>query len=425
MGLLSRLLLFHFDHIVQTMNVSLIKSLGIASLSLLASLAPVALTSCSDDDNDSVSIAAAQTQFPCTGGETTLTVFANASWTVSGVPTWLSLDKTYGNGDATIAATILANPSTASRSVTLSIRCGDASDTLRISQDPSVPQANVNANDATLFGAVSLRTEMPRFNAENTFVTHYAKLNGVTDVNFSLEWNNDLKHSAWVAYTLDKYSSQMNVTRASSDAFKPDPELPTEMQVTNYNHTNDGLDRGHICASGDRLYSTEMNEQTFYFSNMSPMLNGFNAGIWRRMEDEVRKWGSATQSAKYDTIFVCKGGDINNLLTNFTSSTPGSDGKYATTDANGMTIKGLACPAFYFMAILAVKDGDYSAVAFYVPHDDQITPLDGSSDFTVADIKKYVVTVDELESKTGLDFFCNLPDETEAQVESVTGPFWD
>ena len=29
-----------------------------------------------------------------------------------------------------------------------------------------------------------------------------------------------------------------------------------------------------------------------------------------------------------------------------------------------------------------------------------------------------MVTIDELEKKTGIDFFCNLPDKTEKEVES-------
>lgn len=268
------------------MSILYPKNTQVAILSLVATFMPLAFTACSDDDSDSVAISAQQTNFTNQGGETTIAVSANATWVLTGAPSWVSLDQTFGDGDVSISALVLPNHTYSDRSVLLTVRCGCASDTLRISQEASIPQANTNANDAATFGSVAVRMEMPKLNPANTFVAHYAKLNNATDVNYSLEWNNELRHSAWVAYTLDKFSSQMNVTRASSDAFKPDPDLPAEMQVTNSFHTNDGFDRGHICASGDRLYSTEMNEQTFYFSNMSPMLNGFNAGIWRRMEDE-------------------------------------------------------------------------------------------------------------------------------------------
>ncbi|MBF1436746.1 MAG: DNA/RNA non-specific endonuclease, partial [Prevotella micans] len=36
-----------------------------------------------------------------------------------------------------------------------------------------------------------------------------------------------------------------------------------------------------------------------------------------------------------------------------------------------------------------------------------------------ADLRKYVVNIDRLESLTGLDFFCNLPDNIETRVESL------
>ena len=32
-------------------------------------------------------------------------------------------------------------------------------------------------------------------------------------------------------------------------------------------------------------------------------------------------------------------------------------------------------------------------------------------------LKSYAVSIDELEEKTGIDFFCNLPDEIEEVVE--------
>ena len=34
---------------------------------------------------------------------------------------------------------------------------------------------------------------------------------------------------------------------------------------------------------------------------------------------------------------------------------------------------------------------------------------------------KYLISIDELEQKTGIDFFCNLPDKTEDIVEKTVG----
>ena len=108
----------------------------------------------------------------------------------------------------------------------------------------------------------------------------------------------------------------------------------------------------------------------------------------------------------------------NNLLKNFTGSKAGSDKVVPTTDENGFTVKGLACPAYYFMAILSVKNGSYQAIGFILPHSDTLSPLAGGSSYTVADLKKYAVSIDELEKQTNLDFFCNLSDDVESEVEA-------
>jgi len=48
---------------------------------------------------------------------------------------------------------------------------------------------------------------------------------------------------------------------------------------------------------------------------------------------------------------------------------------------------------------------------FWAEHLDE----DRSSDA----LSGYVVSIDELEQKTGIDFFCNLPDDVEEQLEST------
>lgn len=275
--------------------------------------------------------------------------------------------------------------------------------------------ANTNANTQ---GGNSTRMEMPRLKDDNVFISHYYTASGVKDVNYSIEWNPTMKHAQWVAYTFDKVNAQRNVTRSGDSSFSADPELPSSMQTTNYNHSNDGFDRGHICPSGDRLYSDAANAQTFYFSNMSPQLNGFNAGLWQSLEAEIRSWGSSVISGTFDTIYVAKGGTLNNLLVNFAGSLKGMDGVTPTTDANGYTVKGLPCPAYYYMAILAVKDGKYEAIGFLAPHKEIKSAAGTYGDHTVSEMQKYVVTIDELEEFTGEDFFCNLLDKVESKVES-------
>lgn len=271
------------------------------------------------------------------------------------------------------------------------------------------PNDNVNAN--TGYDNVSVTGyEIPHLNNQNVYADHYVTMDGVQILNYALEWDNTKRHANWVAFTFDTTTSADNVKR--TDAWSVDPKLPAEMQVQESDHKNDGFDKGHLCASEDRVYLKEANEQTFYYSNMSPQLNDFNGGFWGKLEARVQTWGRSTAEGVYDKVYVTKGGTLNKLLKNFKGTTV--NGGTPTTDANGFTIHGLACPEYYFMAVLSQKDDIFHAIAFLVPHKEGMT-RNPSSD----ELKKYVVSVDKLEEETGIDFFCNLPDVLENEVEAA------
>lgn len=271
------------------------------------------------------------------------------------------------------------------------------------------PNDNVNAN--TGYDNVSVTGyEIPHLNNQNVYADHYVTMDGVQILNYALEWDNTKRHANWVAFTFDTTTSADNVKR--TDAWSVDPKLPAEMQVQESDHKNDGFDKGHLCASEDRVYLKEANEQTFYYSNMSPQLNDFNGGFWGKLEARVQTWGRSTAEGVYDKVYVTKGGTLNKLLKNFKGTTV--NGGTPTTDANGFTIHGLACPEYYFMAVLSQKDDVFHAIAFLVPHKEGMT-RNPSSD----ELKEYVVSVDKLEEETGIDFFCNLPDVLENEVEAA------
>ena len=255
--------------------------------------------------------------------------------------------------------------------------------------------------------------EIPHLDDSNFFAAHYTSFEGNTYMNMALEWNAGLRHANWVAYSFDKNTARSIVSRGSNWAW--DPEIPTSQGVVEEeDHKSDGYDKGHLCASADRLYSTEANDQTFYYSNMSPMMHNFNSGFWSSIEARVRVWGQQTKEGTFDKVYVVKGGTLNNLLKNMTGPNKGNDGIVPTTDANGLTIHGLAVPAYYFAAVLAEKNGVYQAIGFLVEHDDNLTTTPSE-----ALIKSRVIGIDDLESFTGIDFFCNLEDEIENTVEAT------
>ncbi len=263
-------------------------------------------------------------------------------------------------------------------------------------EEPVLPKnVNVNANKGNAF---AYGLEIPKLNSDNRFIRHSTNYNGKDITTYTMEYNDFYRHSVWIAFTFTKSVSTNNWNRNNwkqtewgGDPFQVDPQLPEIYQIKNEQHVGDGYDKGHLCASADRLYSKDANEQTFYLSNISPQLANFNQGIWANLEGLVQNWGKNDDSFR-DTLFVVKGGTIKN-------------GQRLSQTNHGLTV-----PKYYFMAILCKYNNSslYRAIAFWFEHKSY-----GSTET----VRSHAITIDELEELTGIDFFCNLPDKIEDSVE--------
>jgi endonuclease G len=210
------------------------------------------------------------------------------------------------------------------------------------------------------------------------------------EVNFCIEWDISKKAQRWTAFRWDNSNSGGYIKR--EDNFIEDTDIP-EMYRTTYDHyRGSGYTRGHICASADRWNSLEANRQTFLYSNMQPQLYSFNGGIWANLEMKVRSWNTADFR---DTLYVARGGTIDH-----------------TSDLIEITSTGLRVPKYFFMALLRKNKTGYKALAFWAEHLDE----DHSND----PLSNYIINIRELERRTGIDFFCNLPDKTEEEVETAS-----
>lgn len=278
------------------------------------------------------------------------------------------------------------------------------------------PNENKNENSDIDNPAARL-LEMPRVNTTNFLAAHYVDYDNQHIMNLAIEWNAAMRHSSWVAFSFDSTTSQDNVKRG--DAWGWDPLIPVELgKVIEDDHKSDGYDKGHLCASEDRVYCKEANDQTFLYSNISPQIGSFNQKFWAKLEALIQKWGRSTQNGVYDKVYVAKGGTINKLLKDWTGKQKANDGLYPTADADGKSSpkskNGLVVPAYYYMAILAEKDGKFQAIGFLVPHSEDLPAKP-----TTADLQTYTCSIAHLEEQTGIDFFCNLKDNVEREVESA------
>ena len=270
-----------------------------------------------------------------------------------------------------------------------------------------VPNSNANTD----INASGL--EIPHLNENYTYAAHSVNVNGKTIMNLAVEWVNEKKHSNWVAFSFDSITSQDLIKRTNK--WDNDPILQANTDATYWNnlHLYDGFDKGHLCASEDRVYCIDANEQTFYYSNISPQFKTFNAGFWQKLEYKIQDWGRLTLDKIYDKVYVVKGGTINNLIKNYYAKHKNSDGQWPNTDKNGFTKGGIPCPKYYFIAILSVKDNNYNSIGFWVEHREDLP-----SNPKAKDLKACTMSIDELEKLTTIDFFCNLPDDLEVQVEA-------
>ena len=108
---------------------------------------------------------------------------------------------------------------------------------------------------------------------------------------YTLSYCEKDEQSEWVYYELT--SEMVRGRQPRSDDYRPDFQISTiSAQLEDYRGS--GYDRGHLCPAGHmKLNWTSMSE-SFYLSNINPQETYFNAGIWNKLEDQVRKWALTT-----------------------------------------------------------------------------------------------------------------------------------
>ena len=86
------------------------------------------------------------------------------------------------------------------------------------------------------------------------------------------------------------------------DKFRSDYRIPEGFRADKEVYENSGFNRGHLVASANQIETDIQNSETFLLSNMSPQKPEFNSGIWKTLEEEVRKLNS--KSNVFETYVI-------------------------------------------------------------------------------------------------------------------------
>lgn len=203
---------------------------------------------------------------------------------------------------------------------------------------------------------------------------------------YSLSYSAKHKLAEWVAYKLTP--EMINGQEKLTHAYKADP-LITSGSPELSDYKNAAYIKAHLVSVEDmKLNATSMAE-CFYLSNISPQSSSFNKGSWKKLEDQVRNW----TTSKGD-LYIVTGGILNNNKGHF-------------------GVNKVSVPGEYYKVVLAT-DPEYKVIGFVFRNEKSYDPL-----------KSFIVTVDYIETRTGIDFFPSLPDGIEEEIESnIDTDFW-
>lgn len=205
---------------------------------------------------------------------------------------------------------------------------------------------------------------------------------------FTLGYSFQYRQAVWVAYTLTAEELQSKrVPRQNQfmvdSAIKLRPVHPKD-------YYRSGYDKGHLAPAADMTYSVTSMSHSFLMTNISPQIPGCNRGIWKRVENQVRRW-----AVKEEKLYVITGPIF--------SQNPSKMGAGA-----------IPIPEAFYKVILDLTP-PMKMIGFIVPNQT-----------SKRRVFSFAVSVDTVEQATGYDFFSLLDDELENRLEkSFDASLWN
>jgi|GEM_PF-550837 len=208
----------------------------------------------------------------------------------------------------------------------------------------------------------------------------------ITHKAITIHYDRQLRIPACVTYELtatmvDMSDAPGHETRKNYN-YDADPAVKDSPNGGDYRGS--GYTRGHMAPAMDMRWDKQTMRECFYMTNMCPQEAQLNNDDWRRMEETVHRWGK-----QYKRLIIHTGPIMGN--------------------STATTSRGIAIPEAFYKIVYAPAQG--RAIAFIYNNG----PQPGA-------MSRYTTTIDEVERRTGIDFFVSLDDATESTIERQCDP---
>ncbi len=204
---------------------------------------------------------------------------------------------------------------------------------------------------------------------------------------YVFSYNNVLRIPNWVAYWIIGKSKNIERPRR----FIQEPLIDNSIQASQYDYRGSGFDRGHLVSLSDMRYLGKQEiEEANSMATVVPQSRFLNRKTWLELEKLGRMYSENGVGIIAGPIFLGKNNKV----------------QLITIGDNDVGV-----PTHMFRIIYRLKsNSSIEALSFIVPNSDDVSK----------DITEYMVSVDEIEKWTGLDFFNELEPITEEKMEKST-----
>ncbi len=207
---------------------------------------------------------------------------------------------------------------------------------------------------------------------------------------YALSYHRDNGRPNWVAWHL---ATSWFGSTPRQDDFRADTTLPVGWyRVTGSDYSGSGYDRGHMCPSADRTSSVADNSATFLMTNMIPQAPTNNQQTWANLETYSR----TLANSGYELYIFSGGHGVSGYIANGNVAVPTTTWKVIMVLPNGTDDVSRVTTSTRLIAVS-------------IPNNNSV----------VSDWRQYRVSVDQIESLTGYDFFSNVPTSIQSVIEST------